>query len=97
MSSPTRRDEAWHAILVTATEVGLDDSFDVDAAGSTADELELGVSDRTIRKALTVMTDLGYLKEIETGEYRIGGDFAADVSEAIKPGTQATLAEAWSS
>jgi predicted transcriptional regulator of viral defense system len=96
VTSPTRRDEAWHATLITATETGLDSTFDADDVATTADELDVAVSERTIRKALSVMVDFGYLQEIEPGEYRADKTFIEDVTEAGKPGRQTTLEAGWS-
>ena len=80
MSSPTRRDAAWHATLVTATETGLDDTFDADAVLATADELDVQVAGRTIRKALRVMVDFGYLREPDAGDYHLAENVVDAVS-----------------
>jgi predicted transcriptional regulator of viral defense system len=80
MSRPTRRDEAWHAVLVTASESGLEDSFDADDVVVTADELDVEVAERTIRKALRVMVDFGYLRELDAGEYRLSPVVVSAVS-----------------
>lgn len=79
MTSPTRRDEAWHAALVTATETGLDDTFTREDVLATADELGVKVAARTIGKALRVMVDFGYLRQPEKGEYHL----AENVVDAI--------------
>lgn len=71
MSRPTRRDEAWHAALVTATETGLDDTFGVDDVVETADDLGLDVARRTIRKTARVMVDFGYIRERDAGQYHL--------------------------
>lgn len=72
MSSPTRRDEAWHAILTTCAETGVQDTFKKGDVADVADELGLGVSERTIIKALGVMVDFGYLqREEEQRAYRL--------------------------
>lgn len=73
MTTPTKRDEAWHAVLETAVATG-DDAFDSPAVLDTVDELGLDVSERTVRKTLRVMVDLGHLErsdEVNTlqGEY----------------------------
>lgn len=80
MTSPTRRDEAWHAALITATETGLDDTFGADDVVETADEIDVQVARRTILKALSVMEDFGYLREPETGQYHLHEDVVAAVS-----------------
>ena len=71
MTSPTRRDEAWHAILVTATDVGLDDTFARDDVLATADDIGVNPAGRTITKALRVMVDFGYLREASKRKYRL--------------------------
>lgn len=60
MSAPTKRDEAWHAVLETAVATG-DESFDSPDVLDTVDELGLDVSERTVRKTLRVMVEFGHL------------------------------------
>lgn len=86
MSSPTRRDEAWHAALVTACEAGLDDDFNAVDVDETGDELGVEVAIRTIRKTLRVMVDFGYLEDLDHGDYRVDEDFAATAAVLVAPG-----------
>lgn len=81
MPRPTRRDEAWHAILVTVAETSFGDTFDVDDVLATAEDHDLDVAERTIRKALNVMVDFEYLHERDPGVYVLDGTFANAVAQ----------------
>lgn len=88
MSSPTLRDEAWHAALETAVATGLDgaDAFDSADVFGTVDDLGLDVSERTVRKTLRVMVDFGYLERVDETANTPKGEHAtyrlnAEVSE----------------
>lgn len=61
MTTPTKRDEAWHAVLETAVATG-DEAFDSPDVLDTVDQLGLDVSERTVRKTLRVMVEFGHLK-----------------------------------
>jgi len=61
MSNPTKRDQAWHAVLETAVATG-DEPFDSTDVLDTVDELDLDVAERTVRNTLRVMVDLGHLE-----------------------------------
>lgn len=61
MTTPTKRDEAWHAVLETAVATG-DEAFDSPDVLDTVDELALDVSESTVRKTLRVMVDFGHLE-----------------------------------
>lgn len=71
MTSPTRRDEAWHAIIATATETGHDDVFGAEDVISTARDNGLEVASRTVRKTLRVMVEWDYLEELGPGDYQL--------------------------
>lgn len=68
MTKPTRRDETWHAALVTASEQSI---FGIDDVVDTGEDLGVDVTNRTARKVVSSMTTFGYVEKVNRGEWRI--------------------------
>lgn len=86
MTTVTRRDEAWHAIIMTAIEAGKAGTFRLGDVMETAGELDCAVSQRTVIKVLRIMEDLGYLAERKKGRYNPDGPFVTDMAvEVVRP------------
>lgn len=86
MTDVTRRDEAWHAAIMTAVEAGQAGHFRMDDVIETAREAGCEVSDRTITKVVAVMCQLGYIEERDRGIYVPDGPFVADMAvEVVRP------------
>lgn len=86
MTSVTRRDEAWHAVIMTAIEVGQAETFRVRDVVEISRQLDCAVSRRTIIKVVAIMDQLGYLNERERGRYAPDGPFVADMAvEMVRP------------
>lgn len=86
MSKVTRRDEAWHAVIMTAIEAGKTGKFRLQDVVETAERLDESVSRRTCMKVMHVMERLGYLAERDYGYYAPDGPFVADLAvEIVRP------------
>lgn len=86
LTSVTRRDEAWHAVIITAVETGKTGTFRLRDVVENARALECAVSRRTIMKVIAIMVELGYLDERDRGRYAPAGPFVADMAvEVVRP------------